>query len=61
MNDPRIDKLAELIINYCIGVKPGYKVLLHGHVAAQSLMLAMQKQTLQLSQAIISMHVKQKK
>ncbi len=46
MNDPRIDKLAELIINYCIGVQPGYKVLLHGHVAAQSLMLAMQKQTL---------------
>jgi len=46
MTDTRIEKLAELLVNYCIEVKPGHNVLLHGHQAAQPLMIEMQKQTL---------------
>ncbi len=47
MTDMRIEKLADLLVDYSIGVKPGQKVLVHGHVIAQPLLLALQKKILQ--------------
>lgn len=34
MADARVEKLAELLVNYCTEVKPGDWVLVRGHVAA---------------------------
>ena len=34
MTDPRVEKLAHLLVNYCIGVKPGDRVELNGASAA---------------------------
>ncbi len=47
MIDPRIEKLAELIVNYSIEAKPGQKVLLNGSVKAQPLLLELYKKVLQ--------------
>ena len=44
MVDPRVEKLADLIVNYSIEAKPGQKVLVHGHVQAQSLLLEIAKE-----------------
>ncbi|MFW5941026.1 MAG: aminopeptidase [Chloroflexota bacterium] len=30
MTDPRVEKLAHLLVNYCIGVEPGQRILLSG-------------------------------
>lgn len=46
MLDPRVSKLADLIINYSVAVKPGQKVLLHGHAIAQPLLIEMYKRVL---------------
>ncbi|MEZ4861870.1 MAG: aminopeptidase [Caldilineaceae bacterium] len=37
MADPRVAKLAELLVNYCTNVQPGDWVLVRGHVEAQPL------------------------
>lgn len=34
MKDPRIEKLAELLVNYSVSVQPGDKVFLRGSIAA---------------------------
>jgi aminopeptidase len=39
MRDPRLQKLAEILVNYSVGVKPGQLVRLAGPVIAQPLML----------------------
>ncbi len=40
MRDERVDKLAEMLVNYSVGVKPGQKVLIRGGSAGQPLILA---------------------
>lgn len=37
MNDPRIDRLAKILVNYSVDVQPGDKVLVTGSVAAMPL------------------------
>jgi aminopeptidase len=37
MADPRIHKLAKLLVNYCVAVQPGDKVMLTGGPAAMPL------------------------
>ena len=39
MSDPRVRKLAETLVNYSIGVKPGDWVLVTGHVLAMPLVV----------------------
>jgi aminopeptidase len=48
MVDPRVEKLADLLVNYSIEAKPGQKVLLHGHAQAQPLLLELYKKILQI-------------
>jgi aminopeptidase len=38
MPDPRVEKLAQVLVNYSIGVKPGDKVLIQGGPIAASLL-----------------------
>lgn len=40
MKDPRIDKLAELLVHYSIAVQPKQKVLIHGELGGEPLMAA---------------------
>ena len=40
MTDPRVEKLANLLVNYSVGVQPGEWVLLTGHVVALPLIEA---------------------
>jgi aminopeptidase len=37
VSDPRVDKLAETLVNYCTEVRPGDWVLVRGHVLAMPL------------------------
>jgi aminopeptidase len=46
MLDPRVEKLADLIINYSVGLQKGQKILLHGHAQAQPLLLELYKKAL---------------
>ena len=47
MTDPRVDKLADVLVNYSVAVRPGDKVLLQGGVAAAPLLQAVYAQVLQ--------------
>ena len=47
MSDPRIDKLAEVLTNYSIGVRPGDKVLVSGSSLAAPLLKAVYVKALQ--------------
>lgn len=47
MGDIRVEKLAELMIHYSVALQPGQKILLHGHVQAQPLLMELYKQALQ--------------
>lgn len=47
MTDPRIDKLADVFINYSIGVRPGDKVLVSGSALAAPLLKAVYVHALQ--------------
>src|SRR5262245_56078319 len=40
MSDPRLEKLADILVNYCTSVKPGDWVLVRGHVLALPLVEA---------------------
>ena len=40
MKDPRIDKLAEMLVDYSIGVKAGQRILIHGEKGAEPLISA---------------------
>jgi len=46
MADPRIDKLADLMVNYSVAVKEGDKVLIRADAVAQPLLVAVYKQVL---------------
>lgn len=47
MLDPRIDKLADVLVNYSIGVRPGDKVLVSGSSLAAPLLKAVYVKALQ--------------
>jgi len=40
MDDPRVEKLAQILVNYCVEVKPGDKIALDGHWVTRPLMVA---------------------
>jgi len=44
--DQRTDKLAQLLVNYSIGVRPGEKILLHAPTPAQPLIVALYREVL---------------
>lgn len=46
MFDPRIDKLADVLVNYSVSVQPGDKVLIQGETAATPLIEAVYKECL---------------
>ena len=46
MTDPRIEKLADMLVNYSVEIKPGDKVLLRGQNAASPLIKAVYQQVL---------------
>lgn len=48
MTDQRTEKLASLLVNYSIGVKPKQKVLIHGESGSEPLLNEIFKQCLQL-------------
>ena len=48
MTDPRIEKLANLLVNYSVGVKPKQRILIQGESGAEPLLKEIFKQCLQL-------------
>lgn len=46
MPDPRVTKLADVLVNYCTAVRPGDWVFIRGHVAAMPLVEALLRQVL---------------
>lgn len=46
MNDPRVDKLANLLTNYCVAVQPGQQIAIRGSIAALPLMRASMREVL---------------
>jgi len=47
MSDPRVDKLADVLVNYSVAVRPGDKVLVQGGALAESLLKAVYTRVLQ--------------
>ncbi len=47
MKDPRIIKLADLLVNYSVKVQPGDWVLITGHMAAEPLISEVLRAVLQ--------------
>ena len=47
MTDQRIDKLADLLVNYSVAVRPGDKVLVNGDAVAEPLLKAVYARVLQ--------------
>jgi aminopeptidase len=48
MTDPRIDKLADLLVDYSLEVQPEQKVLIHGELGGEPLLAAVYKKCLQV-------------
>ena len=46
MGDPRVEKLADLLVNYSIGAKPGQTVAIQGSTLAEPLIRALYASTL---------------
>src|SRR5437763_6776006 len=46
MNDPRLDKLAEVLVRYSVGVRRGELVSLHGPVPAEPLLVTLYREIL---------------
>jgi aminopeptidase len=46
MTDPRVEKLAEMLVNYSVAIKPGDKVMLAGPSSAAPLLKAVYKHVL---------------
>lgn len=46
MSDPRMKRLAEVLVQYCIGVRTGDWVVIQGHVVSEPLMLEVVDQVL---------------
>ncbi len=40
MGDPRVEKLARVLVNYCVEVKPGDRIVLEGQWVSRPLMVA---------------------
>ncbi len=47
MFDPRFEKLADMLVNYSVAVKPGDKVWIRGGVIAEPLLLAVYKKVIE--------------
>ncbi|MDM8001129.1 MAG: aminopeptidase [Dehalococcoidia bacterium] len=47
MHDPRVEKLAEVLVNYSVAVRPGDKVVIEGESLAEPLMKALFVKVLQ--------------
>ena len=47
MKDPRVDKLADLLVNFSLGIQPKQRVMLQGDLGAEPLMSAIMAQCLQ--------------
>jgi aminopeptidase len=47
MRDPRIEKLADVLVNYSVAVQPGDKVFIQGGVLAEPLLMAVYAAVLQ--------------
>jgi len=47
MTDPRVDKLADVLVNYSVAIQPGDKVLVRGGTPAEPLLKAVYAQVLQ--------------
>ena len=47
MRDPRIEKLADVLVNYSVAIQPGDKVLIQGGVLGEPLLKAVYVQVLQ--------------
>ncbi|RLC74627.1 MAG: aminopeptidase [Chloroflexi bacterium] len=47
MTDPRVDKLADVLVNYSVAVQPGNKVLIQGDALAEPLLRAVYTRVLQ--------------
>jgi aminopeptidase len=47
MTDPRIEKLADVLVNYSVAIQPGDKVLIQGETAAEPLIKAIVAEVLQ--------------
>ena len=47
MSDPRVDKLANVLVNYSVAVQPGDKVLIQGDALAEPLLKAVYARVLQ--------------
>jgi aminopeptidase len=45
--DSRIEKLADMMINYSLGVKPGDKILIRGNTVTEPLLTALYQKTLE--------------
>ncbi len=46
MSDPRVDKLAEMLVNYSVAVKPGEKVAITGDSLAEPLIKAVYREVI---------------
>ncbi len=47
MIDPRVEKLADVLVNYCTDVKKGQQVLIQGEMNAQPLLMAIYRKVLE--------------
>lgn len=47
MHDPRVEKLADMLVNYSIGIKPGDKAIIEGNELASPLVAEIYKKVLQ--------------
>jgi len=47
MKDPRIEKLASLLLNYSIAVKPKQRILINGESGSEPLLMELFNQCLQ--------------
>jgi aminopeptidase len=46
MSDPRVEKLAQVLVNYSLEVQPGQKIVLSGHHETRPLMVAMYREVI---------------
>ena len=46
MKDPRVERLAKILVNYCVEVQPGDRVLLNGSIPAMPLVSETYRQIL---------------
>ena len=47
MKGPRVDKLADMLVNYSIDVQPEQKIMIHGELGGEPLMAAVMRKCLQ--------------